>query len=163
MTQTVSELVRLAFPVEPIPDKYFWSGEIDRVGDFTQDFLENIARRPWTDISTADWRNSLLTGGSFRNYVEPSTFLYYIPSLIVDALKGNRDDIQTALEEILPFNSDRNPRGKWWDEFSESISAKQRLVLSAFLIYRRKECWNQLDLEIQLLICSAESIWLETS
>jgi hypothetical protein len=161
--EDILRLLYRAFPVVPIPQVFFWSELVDETGEFYQDFTNFFAGRPWTETSIDDWRMACLLGGAFRNYTKPSTFLYYIPPLIINALRGNLGDIQVALEEILPFNRNRVPRGKWWAEFVGEVSAEQRCVFSAFLAYLRAERFDQSDLEIEELVCAAEAIWSDPS
>jgi hypothetical protein len=88
--------------------------------------------------------------------LEPATFLYYLPSLLVGVL-DDLDYLDWALEGILPFNKTHKPRGKWWATFSACVTDNQRATLQAFLMTVRSS--NPADLRDQALLGDAEVIW----
>ena len=93
-----------------------------------------------------------------RFYIEPSTFLYYLPSLLTGVFH-NIEYIDFALESILPYNKMHLPRGKWWDEFSQTVSPAQRAAFFAFLWRGRVTLWDKIGHVDQSLVQDAERIW----
>ena len=126
------ELLLASFPAQPMPTRFFWkeSGH-DRSDEFSLDLLERLAQRRWTEIKMSDW--AMVGGISIhRERLEPATFLYYLPSLLL----GVTDDpayLEWALEAIIPSGRDRRPKSKWWIEFLETILPDQIGVLHTFL------------------------------
>ncbi|RZN12195.1 hypothetical protein CWO90_45950 [Bradyrhizobium sp. Leo121] len=57
----LSELIHNAFPVKPVPEKFWIDGNQPLIGDIPEDLARRIAHRPWVDVTIFDWR---MTGGS---------------------------------------------------------------------------------------------------
>jgi hypothetical protein len=115
-----------------------------------------LGGRRWPDIKLSDW---LMIGAApcvARSYLEPLTYLYYLPSLLVGVF-DNLDYLDWALEGILPFNKAHTPRGKWWVTFSAAVSASQRATLRSFLTTVCSA--NPTDLREQALLADAGVIW----
>jgi len=153
------DLVRTAFPVEPAPTQFFWAeGKDSLIGDISQELGNRISGRPWTDVTLMDWRMTGTSPAVARRYLEPATFMYYLPSVLVGALK-EIEFIELALEGIIPENKNHVPRGKWWFEFSGIASPRQRAALSAFLAHIRLVSWYKIGPANQYLLERAENIW----
>jgi hypothetical protein len=93
-----------------------------------------------------------------RRYLEPATFLYYVPSIIL-GVSREIDFIGFALEAIIPDNKEHVPRGKWWSEFSRIASPHQRTALSEFLVHVRLAFWDTVGPANQYLLERAENVW----
>ena len=152
-------LVSAAFPVDPLPTRFF-SPEGDRAFDFDipQELKNRIAGRLWTQVTLLDWRMTGTSPVVARRYLEPATFMYYVPSIIVGTLQ-KMDFIEFALEGIMPDNKYHVPRGEWWSEFSKIASPAQRAAFSAFLSYVRHSLWGVIGPANQHLLEHAENIW----
>jgi hypothetical protein len=48
-------------------------------------------------------------------YLEPATFMYYLPSIII-GVSREMEFWDFALEAIIPYNKNRVPRGRWWSQ-----------------------------------------------
>jgi len=105
-----------------------------------------------------DWRMMGAPPSVTRVYLEPTAFMYYVPSIVLGAYR-EMDFIDWALEAIIPYNKRHIPRGKWWFEFLSSASPSQRQALSAFLADIRSQTWDEIGPENQYLLDIAESIW----
>jgi hypothetical protein len=68
-----------------------------------------------------------------RSYLEPATFLYYLPSLLVGVFQDPQY-LDFAVEAIIPYNQNHRPRGEWWSVFSKSVTQVQKMALAAFLV-----------------------------
>ena len=126
------KLLLVTFPPQPMPAQFFWKEDRhDSSYEFRHDLLEWIAERQWTEIKMHDWAmagSAIIT----RELLEPATFLYYLPSLLV----GVTEDpgyLDWALEAITPAGRDRRPKSKWWGELLETISPDQSAAIRAFL------------------------------
>ena len=93
-----------------------------------------------------------------RRYLDPATFMYYVPSLLVGAAE-QIECIELALEAIVPDNKNHQPRGEWWSNFSGIASPRQRTALSAFLAHIRLTAWDPICAANQYLLERAENIW----
>jgi hypothetical protein len=135
------DLVRTAFPAAPVPVQFFWTEGKDSLdGDMPHELRNRIAGRPWTEITLTDWRMTGTSPVVARRYLEPATFMYYVPSIIVEAYQ-HIEFIDYALEGIIPENKYHMSRGKWWFEFSGIASPRQRAALSVFLSHIRLMFW----------------------
>jgi hypothetical protein len=153
------ELVGTAFPLEPLPTEFFWSERKDRLDlDIPQELGSRISGRSWTNVTLQDWRMIGVSPAVARHYLEPATFMYYVPSIIIGALQ-QIDCIEFALEAIVPGNRNREPRGKWWSQFSASASPRQRATLAAFTGHARLTHWDTIGPSNQSLLEHAENIW----
>jgi hypothetical protein len=98
---------------------------------------------------------------AFRDYFEPSAFLYYVPSLLINTFAAP-SFLEFALEAIVPNNRAHAPRGKWWQEFSEGITSDQRATFAAFLAQIRREFWETIGPANQAIAYNAETIWSDS-
>jgi hypothetical protein len=153
------DLIRTAFPAEPVPDQFFWTEGKDALDrDIPEELRNRISGRPWTEVTLMDWRMTGTSPVVARRYLEPATFMYYVPSIIVGAFQ-QIEFIEFALEGIIPENKYHVPRGKWWSEFSGMASPRQRAALSAFLAHVRLVSWDTIGPANQYLLEHAEGVW----
>jgi hypothetical protein len=157
-TDQFFEHARRAFPIEPIPRQFFGSDpEWPAIGDIADDLQTRVRGRPWSSISMNDWR-MIGSPWSFRRYLEPSVYLYYVPSLVLEGISAPGVD-QFALEAIVPHNKTWVPRGAWWQAFAEAVTEEQRTALSTILATLRIQCWDEIGPANQDLVAAAERIW----
>jgi hypothetical protein len=154
------DLVAGSFPVAPVPARFFWPeqemGSLD--GDMPQELGNRISGRRWTEVTLVDWRMIGTPPCVSRLYLEPATFMYYLPSIIV-GVSQEMEFWDFALEAIIPYNKNRVPRGRWWSQFSASASPQQRAALSVFLAHIRLMSWDRIGLDGQYFLEKAEKIW----
>jgi hypothetical protein len=128
-----------AFPPQPMPVRFFWKqGVHDASDEFCRDLLERLWRREWTEIKMSDWAWIGSAIGMSRAHLEPATFLYYLPSLLLGVIEEPRY-LELALEAIIPLGRDRRPKSKWWGELLETISPDQSATIRAFLAHVRSD------------------------
>jgi hypothetical protein len=152
-------LITASFPAKPIPSRFFWSdGEGTDKGNIPDELSNRIGNRQWTEVTLLDWRMTGAAPYISRTYLEPRTFVYYLPSLLVGAL-FEPDFIDWALEGIIPFNKHRVPRGKWWNEFARAISPDQRKALSTYISHIQLTIWDLIGPGNQVLAHEAQAIW----
>ena len=159
-----SKLLHAAFPAQPMPARFFWKEcEHDADDEFRRDLLERLARRQWTEVKMSDWA-MIGDGISFsRERLEPATFLYYLPSLLLNVTE-QPEYLEWALQAIIPLGRDRKPRRKWWIELLETISPDQCAALRAFLAYVRSDLLRSEEgalviTEADALTSEAETFW----
>jgi hypothetical protein len=151
--------IGLAFPTEPLPAHFFWDDAKDLLDqDIPQELQNRICGRLWTEVTLMDWRMTGTSPVIARRYLEPATFMYYVPSIITGSIR-QIEFIEFALEGIIPDNKNHVPRGKWWSQFLGIASPHQRAALSAFLAQARSSSWHTIGLANQHLLECAESIW----
>jgi hypothetical protein len=127
------KLVHASFPAEPLPEQFFWAESRESLeGDIPKELQKRIAHRRWTQIRIIDWAMVGTPPSIARTYLEPPTFLYYLPSLLVGVL-DEANYFEFGIEAIIPHNKTHTPRGKWWFSFSACVSEDQRVALCAFL------------------------------
>jgi hypothetical protein len=135
---SIRDLLLAAFPPQPMPARFFWKEDRhDNSYEFRRDLLEWLAERQWTEIKMRDW-TMIGQISMTRELLEPATFLYYLPSLLL----GITEDLcylECALEAIIPSGRDRRPKSKWWGELLETISPDQRAAIRAFLAHVRRD------------------------
>ncbi|MBI1199986.1 MAG: hypothetical protein GC203_19180 [Phenylobacterium sp.] len=126
--------------------------------DMPSELANRIQGKPWPSVSLMDWQMVGSGPASWREYLWPKTFAYYVPSVLVGALaKPTFPDL--ALEAILPFNRQHRPRGDWWFSFAGSFSDVQKKAIRGFLISLRAISPKDLDLQDDELVSAAEMIW----
>jgi hypothetical protein len=148
------QLVYASFPTEPVPHEFFWAkreSPIER--DIPKELRERLAGRRWPEITLTDWRMIGTPPAIARDYLRPSTFCYYLPSLLLSVL-GEPDFLEWALEALIPLNKAHEPRGKWWGGFVGAVSESQRATLRSFLTIV-----DPADPANQSLLSIAETIW----
>jgi hypothetical protein len=149
-----------AFPLEPLPDHFFWAeakGSLE--GDIPSELKNRVLGRRWSEVTLMDWRMVGVSPAVSSQYLEPSTFAYYLPSIVL-GVYPDLDFVEYALESILPRNQSHVPRGKWWAEFVDAISRRQRKALATFLEDLRLNSWEAVGAANQHFLEVAESFWL---
>jgi hypothetical protein len=152
------KLLLAAFPPQPMPAQFFWKEDRhDNSYEFRRDLLEWLAERQWTEIKMRDWA---MAGhiSMTRELLEPATFLYYLPSLLL----GVSEDpayLDWALEAIMPSGRDRRPKSKWWNELLETISASQSATIRVFLTHIRNNLLSRDGGLNEALTAEAETFW----
>ena len=133
-----SNLLHATFPTQPMPARFFWKENVPDDGfEFCGDLLKWLAQREWTEIKMSDWKVAVIGHISVsREHLEPATFLYYLPSLLLGVIE-EPGYLEQALEAIIPLGRDRRPKGRWWGELLETISLDQFATLRAFLAHVR--------------------------
>jgi hypothetical protein len=150
-----AQLVYANFPTDPVPHEFFWSeGKLFVRDDISQEFRERFAGRRWPEITLMDWRMTGTRPTIAHRYLKPSTFRYYLPSLLLGVF-DDLDFLDWALEAILPFNKWHVPRGKWWADFDAAMSESQRATLRSFLTIINPPA-GSVD---QHLLSTAKAIW----
>jgi hypothetical protein len=124
-------LIEAAFPTLPFPDALF-SIEAGRDRHFREDFIGRIGRRAWTQVTMHDWTMLDFHPATARSNLTPSTFIYYLPSLLLGCL-SDMAYVDHALEATMPSNRARRPKGQWWFAFVEELTAVQRVALAAYV------------------------------
>ena len=86
-SEQFSKLLLVTFPVQPEPTRFFWKESVHSNDDeFSRDLSESLAHRQWIKIKTSDWA---MIGSSIsfsRERLEPTTFLYYLPAMLLSAI-----------------------------------------------------------------------------
>ena len=97
-----------------------------------------------------------------RERLEPTTFLYYLPAMLLSAI-DDATYLNWTLEAIIPSGRDRRPKSKWWIELLQNISPDQIDALHAFLAFVRINLLpSDRPLEItanEALTSEAERFW----
>jgi hypothetical protein len=131
-----SNLLHATFPTQPMPARFFWTENVPDDGfEFCGDLLKWLAEREWTEIKMSDWKMIGHINIS-RQHLEPATFLYYLPSLLLGVVE-EPGYLYWALEAIIPLGRDRRPKGRWWGELLETISPDQSATIRAFVAHVR--------------------------
>ena len=99
-----SNLLHAAFPTQPMPARFFWKENVPDDGyEFCGDLLKWLARREWTEIRMSDW--AMIEHISIsREHLEPATFLYYLPALLLGVAEESKY-LEWALEAIISLKS----------------------------------------------------------
>jgi hypothetical protein len=158
-----SKLLLASFPPEPMPARFFWKeGTHNADDEFCGDLLQWLAKRQWTEIKMSDW--AMIGHISIvREHLEPATFLYYLPSLLLGVTQ-EPGYLDWGLEALMPSGRDRRPKSKWWGELLETISSDQIGALRAFLAHVRNSLLRP-DKEpfvvstAEALTAEAETFW----
>jgi hypothetical protein len=156
------KLLLATFPPQPMPAQFFWKeDQHDNSYEFRRDLLEWVAGRQWTEIKMRDWA---MVGhmSSTRELLEPATFLYYLPSLLLSVTE-DPGYLDWALEAIIPSGRDRRPKSKWWVELLETISPDQSATIRAFFAYVRSNLLRSDEgpfvISAAALTAEAETFW----
>ena len=154
--EKLSELVRAAFPVAPLPRRY-WLDGTEPVGDIPQELAKRIAYRPWVDVTMLDWTMTGAHAGTSRRHFTADAFRYYLPSLMVGGL-NDLGYVDWPLECLLPAGRKRRTTGQWWQAFWTGFSIEQKDAVRRYLIGVRQMLGsNRLD-ELNF-IDEAQVIW----
>jgi hypothetical protein len=157
------KLLLATFPPLPMPAQFFWTEDRhDNSYEFRRDLLEWLAERKWTEIKMPDWATAGDTRIT-RELLEPATFLYYLPSLLLGVAE-DPEYLDWALEAIIPSGRDRRPKSKWWGELLETVSAEQSATIRAFLAHVRNNILRSDEGPFvistsEVLTAEAETFW----
>ena len=147
-----------AFPSEPAPGRVLWNASGEWEDDIGLELLNRVQGKGWIDVSLLDWSMVGASPAVSRSYIDPSVFVYYLPSILIGAYENIRY-LDFALDSLLPSNKERRPRGEWWFKFHAALSEKQRQTIVRFLERLREEYAGKLnDGEIELILI-AEQLW----
>lgn len=146
--------IRSAFPVNPIPKDFFRSAD-GFVQDMQIELANRVRGRAWPSLSLMDWRMIGSGPASWREYLWPGTFAYYVPSVLIDTV-SEPTFVDLALEAIVPFNRQHSPRGDWWFSFAAAFDDPQRQAIRDFLAALRQAPLGGGD---EKLVSVADAIW----
>jgi hypothetical protein len=152
----VEVTIRTAFPDQPVP-KEFFRDSARRDEEFQLELANRVQNRPWTAVTLTDWRMVGSTPATWREYMLPETFAYYMPSILIGVL-AEPPFFDFALEAMLPFNRWHQPRGEWWFSFARAFTDRQRGAMKDFLAHLRASN-PPLDLRNEELVEAAETVW----
>lgn len=136
--EQILELLHAAFPSQPVPEQFFWKADQHDDGyEFRRDLRQWLEGRAWTDIRMHDWT---MVGdvSRTRELLEPATFLYYLPSLLIGVTE-DPSYFDWALAAIIPAGRDRRPKSQWWIELLATIAPEQRAAIRAFVAHVRQD------------------------
>ncbi|WP_407149154.1 DUF6714 family protein [Bradyrhizobium sp. ORS 86] len=154
----LSERIHIAFPVKPVP-KRFWIGDSQPlVGDIPEELAKRIAHRPWVDVTMLDWTMTSAQASTARAYIDPNAFRYYLPSLLVGGL-SDFGYIDWPLECLLPAGRKRRTTGNWWQDFWTGFTEQQMDAVQAYLIGVRSMLRESVHLSELHFIDEAHLIW----
>ncbi len=156
--ESLARMLPEKFPAEPMPDRLFWMGTYPPQGDSQQALQSTFANRRWTDIGIQNWMMLGLSPVVTRDYLEPKTFLYFLPSLLLGAFE-DPGYLVYVIDTIIPSGRDRRPKGPWWKEFLDCISVEQRFVLKAILADFHFLFWDSMGAAAQATLEEAETFW----
>jgi hypothetical protein len=129
----LSEIINAAFPIAPVPERFWVDDNQPSVGDIPEELAKRIAHRPWVDVTMLDWTMTGAHASTSKVYIDPNAFRYYLPSLLIGGL-SDLGYIDWPLESLLPTGRKRRITGKWWQEFWTGFSDEQKDVVRAYLI-----------------------------
>jgi hypothetical protein len=156
-SQPLSKLVHAAFPIEPMPRKY-WLDGIELLSDIPQELANRVAHRAWVDVTMLDWTMTGAHAGTARSYFDADAFRYYLPSLLVGGL-NDLGYIDWPLECLLPVGRKRRTTGKWWQAFWTGFSVEQKDAVRRYLIGVRQMLDGSIHLSELHFIEEAQVIW----
>jgi hypothetical protein len=156
-TNELSERIQAAFPIEPMPRRY-WIDGIGPLGDIPQALANRIVHRPWVDVTMLDWTMTGAHASAARSYIDADAFRYYLPSLLVGGL-NDFGYIDWPLECVLPAGRKRRTTGKWWQEFWAGFSDERKDAVRRYLIGVRSMLNESVHLSALGFIDEAQVIW----
>jgi hypothetical protein len=132
------KLLVVTFPPEVVPAHFFWKEDQHNDSYEFRQHLLRLAGRKWTDIQMDDWT---MVGqiAHTRELLAPTTFLYYLPSLLLGVAQDDPGYLDWALEALIPLGRDRKPKSKWWSELLAIIQPSQSATLRAFIAHVRND------------------------
>lgn len=156
-TGGLSELIHAAFPVEPMPKRY-WIDNIEPLGDIPRELATRIVYRPWVDVRMLDWTMTGAPAKVARSYLDADAFRYYLPSLLVGGL-DEPGYIDWPLECVLPASRKRRTTGTWWQAFWAGFSDQQKDAVRQYLIGVRSMLDPAVNSANLHFIDEAQEIW----
>jgi len=155
---TTAELIRTAFPTEPLPRTFWVTGADQHAGDIPDELARRLAHRPWTHVTMDDWAMVGARPSLAKQYLHPDAFRYYVPSLLVGALQDS-GYLDWALECLLPAGRQRRIGRLEWAQFHDGFSAAQRHAIRVYLEGLRSMLKESADPVVRHLIGEAEAVW----
>ena len=152
----VKDRICESFPMEPCPllSEVVAATSNGQV-EIPRELLKRFRGKKWTEILLDDWIN--IAGiQAIRVYLSPSSFHYYLPSLLMSVLERPQY-LDWGLEALLPQNKGRKPKGEWWHEYFACFTVEQRLAVRLFISYAKSQCGH--CSEEEMLANCAEEIW----
>lgn len=130
------------FPTLPLPFPFFQdgiivNGKIIANPEFPNELLKYVSNRKWTDVALDDWRYMGCPIDTVKEYVTPSTFRYYLPSILLNTV-NDPSWMELGLLALLPNNQKRIPRGNWWKEYIEGFNKDQKDAVLLYLNFMEK-------------------------
>jgi hypothetical protein len=150
-------LARASFPTTPLPDRFFWTAAKEPL-DPDEDLLKRVAGRLWDEVTILDWRMIGCPPAVSKGYLEPATFLYYLPSFLIGVF-DEPDFLDYALESLIPHNQWHVPGGAWWDSFFGAATPEQKRTILFFLEIVPDEFRAWFDETNQYYHAIAQSLW----
>jgi hypothetical protein len=157
-TDELSGLINAAFPVEPVPERFWIDDSQPLVGDIPEELAKRIAHRPWIDVTMLDWTMTGAHASTARAYINPNAFRYYLPSLLIGGLK-DLGYIDWPLECLLPAGRQRRTTGTWWQEFWTGFTEEQKDVVRTYLTGVQSMLREPVHLSELHFIDEAHVIW----
>lgn len=99
--------------------------------EFRLDILKALESRKWNEVTIRDWRMIGVSINVIRSYITDSALIYFLPSLMVGGI--NTDDVEYAIDALLPNNQRWEPGGDRWDAFVGALDDRQRKAIREFL------------------------------
>ena len=152
------KLISTAFPIKPVPEKFWIDHDHPLVGDIPRELANRIAHRPWVDVTMQDWTMTGDRASSARAYIDPNAFRYYLPSLLVGGL-SDFGYIDWPLECLFPAGMKRRTTRGWWQEFWAGFTEEQKDAIRAYLIGVRSKLRETVHLSELHFIDEARLIW----
>ena len=144
MTENLRKQFLEAFSLEPLPVQFFWTRAARPLdGDIPSELNRRIKGRPWTDVSLQDWRMIGCSPSISRHYLEPATFMYYVPSLVFGSLE-QIEFIDFVLEGVMPSNKEHISRESGGWNFTELSRQASGNVSPHFLHYSGQQAGTRL-------------------
>ena len=157
-TAQLSAFIRGAFPIAPLPGRFWIDGIEPLMTDIPEELARRIAHRPWVDVTMLDWRMTGGNAGTTRSYVDADASRYYLPSLLVGGLI-DFGFIDWPLECLLPAGRKRRTDRKWWQDFCSGFTEEQKDAIRLYLIGVRSMLEQSVDLGELHLIDEAQVFW----
>jgi hypothetical protein len=157
-THAVLDLVRNAFPVEPVPGA---DALLNPHCDECVETSEAFGGRPWPDITLDN-----LLAGRETALLTPTAWRYYLPAVISwcvrepEAVDVIQDNLVYQLEPPEP--TDKASLQEWFDERKEGFTSDQRRAIVTYLHWyrvRQEAEYAELDMEPPTHVYRALDYW----
>lgn len=132
----VVELIANRFPLNPLPDRFLRESEQD--GDIGQELASRFEGKQWSSVSLEDWIMTA-TVPAIREFLFSEAFFYYVPSLLVGAVR-DLNYIDWGLDAVSPPGRKALPRGEWWSAYYGCFNADQKVAVRSFLSFVQASC-----------------------
>jgi hypothetical protein len=129
--ERLADSIRLAFPLPEAPRPLIRDNAPK--DDFYADIVRAVGSRKWDGISISDWRGIGVGMSVVMLYITEPALAYFLPSLMISGIEN--DDLEYAIEALLPTNQRWEPGGARWEAFIGVLGVKQRVAIREFLEY----------------------------